>query len=506
MNKRGKVYLVGAGPGDPGLITVKGLTCIKKAEVLVYDRLVNKRLLNFTPEACEKIYVGKKPDHHTLTQTEINCLLVEKALAGKKVVRLKGGDPFVFGRGGEEAEELQARGIPFEIVPGITSAVAVPAYAGIPVTYRDYASCFTVITGHEDPTKQESALDWEKLAGGGGTLIFLMGVGNLPEIIQKLLMQGRKPTTPAALISRGTGPEQQVVVGTLTDIVEKAQSAKISSPAVIVVGEVVTLREKLAWFEQKPLFGKRILVTRARAQASELSRCIEELGGEAWEFPLIEITEPLDFRPLDRAIDRLSDYDWLVFTSVNGVDAFFKRLRRQQKDIRALSGLKLCAVGPKTEKRLTEMWLQVDYVPEEYRAEAIAAGLQERIQPGERVLLPQADLARSILADELQKMGAKVERVTAYSTVCTDNKADLLREMLAAGKIHYLTFTSSSTVRNFVQKIGTSQIKTLLQGVKVVSIGPVTSSTARSLGLTVDLEAKEFTIEGIIAALIADQS
>ncbi|NLM52728.1 MAG: uroporphyrinogen-III C-methyltransferase [Firmicutes bacterium] len=504
MKQKGIVYLVGAGPGDPGLITLKGLACIKEAEVLVYDRLVNKKLLHFAPDHCEKIYVGKKPHHHTFTQDEINQLLAEKALAGKIVVRLKGGDPFVFGRGGEEAEVLAAKGVPFEIVPGITSAVAVPAYAGIPVTYRDYTSSFTVITGHEDPTKKVSALDWEKIAAGGGTLIFLMGVGKLPEIVKKLLVNGRKATTPVAIISRGTRPEQQVVVSTLAEIVEKTATAKVTSPAVIVVGEVVRLREKLAWVEKKPLFGKRILVTRARAQASELSRRIEKLGGEAWEFPLIEIKEPLDFQPLDQALAQIDRYSWLIFTSVNGVDAFFTRLRRHKKDARALHGLKICAVGPKTKERLTEMCLDVDYMPNEYRAEAIAAGLQGKIQPGQWVLLPQGDLARPVLANALQKMGAKVDKVTVYRTVCTGEKAGLLREMLAAGKIHYLTFTSSSAVRNFVETIGPEKIKALLSGVKLISIGPVTSATARSLGLPVDLEAKEYTIDGIMKVLIAD--
>ncbi|MCR3922930.1 MAG: uroporphyrinogen-III C-methyltransferase, partial [Firmicutes bacterium] len=451
MTNQGIVYLVGAGPGDPGLITVKGLECIKKADVLVYDRLVSKRLLSYAPNNCEMIYVGKLPDRHTLRQEEINQLLVEKGCAGKVVTRLKGGDPFVFGRGGEEAKLLQAHGVSFEVVPGITSAIAVPAYAGIPVTHREYASSFAVITGHEDPTKNESSIDWNKISTGIDTLVFLMGVGNLPFIVKKLVANGRSMETPVALIRWGTRPEQSVLTGTLHDIVQKVQEAHFTSPAIILVGEVVKLRETLTWFEQKPFFGKRVVVTRSREQASELSRRIEDLGGEAWEFPAIEITEPADFGPLDEAISRLESYDWVIFTSVNGVDAFFNRLRFHHGDVRALKGAKLCAIGPKTKERLTAMCLQVDYVPSEYRAEAVLAGLRSKLHPGERILLPRADIARSILPETLQTLGAEVDNVIAYRTIHGNGDAVLLKELLADGMIHYVTFTSSSTVRNFVE-------------------------------------------------------
>lgn len=501
MAKQGMVYLVGAGPGDPGLITVKGLECIKKADVLVFDRLAAKRLLSFAPQGCEMIYVGKLPDRHTLRQEEINRLLVEKALQGKTVTRLKGGDPYIFGRGGEEAELLAQNGVPFEVVPGITSAVAVPAYAGIPVTHRDFTSSFAVITGHEDPTKDESSIAWEKIATGIGTLVFLMGVGNLPLIVEKLVQNGRAADTPVALIRWGTRPEQQTLTGTLADIVEKARQAGFTSPAIIIVGEVVRLRDTLSWFEKKPLFGRRVVVTRSREQASDLSRRIEELGGEAWEFPAIEIAEPEDFGPMDEAIGRLNSYHWLVFTSVNGVHAFFARLRHQGRDIRDLKGAKICAIGPKTRESLEQMCLRVEYVPAEYRAEAVLEGLKGKLRPGERVLLPRADIAREILPKTLWQMGAEVDNVVAYRTVRGGGDAALLKELLAEGMVHYVTFTSSSTVKNFVELLGADDLPGLLAGVKLVSIGPITSQAARDLGLNIDMEAKEYTIDGLVEAL-----
>lgn len=502
MAKEGIVYLVGAGPGDPGLITVKGLECIKKAEVLVYDRLVSKRLLSYVPKNCEMIYVGKLPDRHTLRQEEINQLLVDKGLAGKVVTRLKGGDPYVYGRGGEEGELLRANGVLFEVVPGITSAIAVPAYAGIPVTHRDCTSSFAIITGHEDPTKTESSIAWDKIATGIGTLVFLMGVANLPLIVKNLLDNGRSATTPVALIRWGTRPEQEVLTGTLADIVARVEEAGFTSPAIIIVGEVVKLRQTLSWFEEKPFFGKRVVVTRSREQASDLSRRIEELGGEAWEFPAIEIIPPLDFTPLDQAIAKITTYQWLIFTSVNGVDAFFSRLRHHGGDIRDLKGAKLCAIGPKTKERLEEMCLRVEYVPSEYRAEAVLAGLRGKLHPGEKVLLPRADIARAILPETLAaEMGAEVDDVVAYQTIRGGGDASLLKELLAEKMIHYVTFTSSSTVKNFVEMLGVQELPHLLAGVKLVSIGPITSAAARDLGLTIDCEATEYTIEGLVAAL-----
>ena len=497
----GKVYLVGAGPGDPGLLTVKGMNCIAAADVIVYDRLVSRRLLNYARPGAELIYVGKLPQRHTLKQEEINELLLNKALEGHTVVRLKGGDPYLYGRGGEEGEHLVENGVPFDVVPGITSAIAVPAYAGIPVTHRDFTSSFAVITGHEDPLKNETSVAWDKIATGIGTLVFLMGVANLPFIVEKLIAGGRAPTTPVALVRWGTRPEQTTLTGQLDNIVKKVKEADFRSPAVIIVGEVVSLREKLQWFEHKPLFGKRVVVTRSRNQASVLSQRIEELGGEPLEFPVIEIVPPSDYAPMDRAIDRISTYNWLIFTSVNGVDSFFNRLRHQQKDIRDLKGLRLCAIGPKTKEALEQKALIVDYVPSEYRAEAIIEHLRCVIKTGEKVLLPRADIARKILPETLTAMGAVVDNVEAYRTLRGAGDAAYLREMLKDKLIHIVTFTSSSTVRNFVELLGEG-FKELLTGVTLASIGPITTSTANKLGLKIDLEAREYTIEGLLQGIV----
>lgn len=505
MNKEqikiGKVYLVGAGPGDPGLITLKGMNSIAAADVIVYDRLVSRRLLHYARPGVELIYVGKLPQRHTLQQEEINALLLDKALQGCTVVRLKGGDPYLYGRGGEEAELLVENGVPFEIVPGITSAISVPAYAGIPVTHRDFTSSFAVITGHEDPDKDETRIAWDKIATGIGTLVFLMGVSNLPLIVQKLMEGGRAPSTPVALVRWGTRPEQATLTGQLENIVQKVQEAGFQAPAVIIVGEVVSLREKLKWFEHKPLFGKRVVVTRARSQASALSERLEALGAEPLEFPVIEIAEAADYAPMDRAIARISTYSWLIFTSVNGVESFFNRLRYQQKDIRDLSGLRLCAIGPKTRAALEQKGLIVDYVPSEYRAEAIIEHLSGVIEPGDRVLLPRADIAREILPETLTALGAEVDNVEAYRTLRGGGDALYLRQLLREGLIHFITFTSSSTVRNFVELLG-EDVKALLAGVTLASIGPITTSTAEELGLKVDLEARSYTIEGLLQVIV----
>lgn len=497
---KGKVYLIGAGPGDIKLITVKGLECIQKADVIVYDRLANPRLLSYRRPDAELIYVGKSPDRHTLTQDEINRVLVEEGLKGKVVARLKGGDPYVFGRGGEEGEELRKAGVDFEEVPGITSAISVPAYAGIPITHRDFTSTFTVITGHEEPGKETSNINWPRLAQDPGTLVFLMGVGNLPQIVDKLLANGKDAQTPIALIRWGTRPEQQVVTGTLANIVDEVNKAGLKSPAIIIIGQVVTLRDTLRWFEDQPLFGKRVLVTRSREQASVLSEKLEALGAEAWEYPTIQIKEPDQLAALDEAVATAGDYQWIIFTSVNGVKAFFQRLKAQKLDIRSLKDAKICAIGPKTAEALEERGLLVDVMPEVFRAEAVIEALQGRIQPGDRVLLPRADLARQVLVDSLQQLGAQVHEVVAYQTVMAD-AADtaLLLEKLRAGEIHVLTFTSSSTVTNFLRLLG--EHRELLEGITVACIGPITAETARKNGLTVDICAEQYTIDGLVAAI-----
>lgn len=500
--EQGKVFLIGAGPGDVKLITVKGLECIKKADTIVYDRLANARLLSFRREDADLIFVGKGPDNHTLTQDEINQVLVREAEKGKVVARLKGGDPYVFGRGGEEAEVLRSKNIPFEIVPGITSAIAVPAYAGIPVTHRDFTSTFTVITGHEDPTKEETNINWPRLASDPGTLIFLMGVGNLPKIVEKLTSNGKAGNTPVALIRWGTRPEQQVVTGTLDNIIDEVKKAGLTSPAIIIVGQVVTLRDTLKWFENKPLFGQRVLVTRSREQASMLAEKIEELGGEAWEFPTIAIKPPVELGALDRAIKETSTYDWIIFTSVNGVKAYFNRLHQLKIDIRSLGKVKFCAIGPKTQEALEEKGLVVDYVPEKFVAEAIVDGLKDKLQPGQRILLPRADLARPILVDCLKEMDMVIDEVIAYRTVLGSEDKEILINKLINKEISVITFTSSSTVKNFMTLLENQDKSEILKNLKIACIGPITADTASEAGLAVDVIAEDYTIDGLIEALV----
>ena len=497
------VYLVGAGPGDPGLLTIKGMECIQKAAVLVYDRLVNSELLKYAPEDCEMIYVGKSPDRHTLRQEEINQLLVEKAKEKGTVTRLKGGDPFVFGRGGEEAETLRENNIPFEIVPGISSSIAAPAYAGIPVTHRDCASSFAVITGHEDPEKSNSSINWENLASGVDTLVFLMGVGNLKYIVENLTKYGRKPTTPVALVRWGTTKKQQTLVGTLETIVDLVAQKGFTSPAVTIVGEVVSLRDTLKWFEDKPLFGKRVLVTRARAQASDLSQLLIAQGAQVIEFPTIEIQPPASYELLDQAIEKVEEYDWIVFTSVNGVDYFTDRLLLKDRDWRDLKGLKICAIGPKTAEKLLDLGLKIDYVPPEYRAEGIIEGLQERGIQGKKILLARAEVARDILPEQLEALGAQVTVAPTYQTIVPEVSTGEAAALLQGEKVDLITFTSSSTVKNFKKLWEKMQDTAIFQGALTACIGPITAKTAQEEGFQIDIQAKEYTIEGLVEAITA---
>lgn len=500
--KAGKVYLVGAGPGDPKLITLKGLEAIKKADVLVYDRLAHPSLLNHAKADVEKIYVGKLPDKHTLQQEEINQLLVDKALEGKTVTRLKGGDPTVFGRVGEEALLLKENNILFEIVPGITSSIAVPAYAGIPVTHRDFTSSFAIVTGHEDPTKNESNINWEKLSTATGTIIFLMGVANLQLIKDKLIANGRDENTPVALIRWGTRVEQQTVTGTLKDIVQRVEEAGLTSPAIIIIGEVVTLRDQLKWFENKPLFGKRILVTRARSQASELSEMIQDLGGEAVEFPVIKIVPSTQHEEYGKVIKELESFDWVIFTSVNGVSSFFAKLKEQKVDIRRMSKARIAAIGPKTAELLEEKGLNVEVLPMEFMAEGLLDSLDEHLQPGQKALLPRADIARKILPEKLKEKGLEVVEIDAYETVIdAENKVEIV-ELLKEKRINVITFTSSSTVKNFIESLEGEDVKELLEGVTLASIGPITTETATKLGLDINITAEEYTISGLVDAIV----
>ncbi len=499
--KRCMVYLVGAGPGDPKLITVRGLECIKKADVIIYDYLVNIELLKAAKPDIEMIYVGKQGGAHTMEQDDINQLLVKKAKEDKIVTRLKGGDPYIFGRGGEEAIVLRENNVPFEVVPGITAAIATPNYAGIPVTHRDFTSTFGLITGHEDPTKNESSIDWAKISTGIGTIAFYMGIKNLPHITEQLIKHGRSKDTPVAVIRWGTTPQQKTVTGTLDTIVEKTKDIK--PPAITIVGEVVKLRDQLNWFETKPLFGKTIVVTRSREQASEFADQLHEYGAHVIEFPTIEITKPDSIKPLDEAIKNISGYHWLVFTSINGVDAFFQRLFELGKDIRDLKGIKLCAIGPATEEGIRRYHLQVNCRPPKFVAESVVEELKKVTSiKGERFLLPRADIARSFLPEELQKLGGEVTDLVAYKTVMAQPKDINLLDKMKKGEIDMVTFTSSSTVRNFLQIIGEKDVAALNKYVHFGSIGPITTQTAEEMGLRVAIKAKEYTIPGLVDAIL----
>ena len=501
----GTVYLIGAGPGDPGLLTLKGQRCLAAADVVVYDYLANDALLVHARPDAARIYVGKRGGDHTLPQDQITALLVEQARAGKIVARLKGGDPFIFGRGGEEAEELRAAGIPFEVVPGVTSAIAAPAYAGIPLTHRDFTSSVAFITGHEDPDKPRSDIAWDKLATGVGTLVFLMGVGNLPEIVTQLTRHGRSPETPVALIRWGTRADQQTVTGTLHDIVDRVAAAGLKPPAVIVVGEVVALREKLRWAEGRPLFGRRIVVTRAREQASALAERLQAEGAEVLEFPAIEIVPPESWEPLDAAVGRVGDYRWIIFTSANGVRFFWERLHAAGRDVRDLFGMTVCAIGPATAAGLQSLGVRADIVPAEFKAEALVEAIGTAAGAdglrGSRVLLARAVEARDVLPEELKRRGALVDVVPAYRTVKSAPDAEVLRDMLREGKIHAVTFTSSSTVKHFLELVG-EEAETLLKGVVVASIGPITAETAARHGIVSHIVPENYTIPALAEALI----
>lgn len=501
-SKKGKVYLVGAGPGDPSLLTIKGLWCLQEADVVVYDRLVGEYLLTCGRPDAELIYVGKTTDHHTLKQGEINRLLVELASSGKTVCRLKGGDPFVFGRGGEEAEELAAAGIPFEIVPGITSAVAVPAYAGIPVTHRDCASAFMVATGHRRRDRAgEEGFDCDFIRGGNCTAVFLMGYENLPAIVSNLKSQGWDEQTPVALVHWGTRAEQRTVTGTLSNIEEVVREARIGPPSIFIAGKVVNLKRVLEWREARPLFGQRILITRALNQTEEFARKIMELGGEPVSLPVLSIEPVEDTALLEKALGRLGCYDWLIFTSVNGVRFFMEALRERNIDIREVKG-RIAAIGPATAAALARLGLKVAYRPDEFRAEALLEGLSGAIPAGSRVLVPRAAEAREVLVEGLAARGVDVEVVAVYRTRPSGERfLPVVRELLEEGRISVITFASSSAVRNFAALLG-DDLHRLVGRSRIACIGPVTSGTARELGLQVGVEAGVYTIDGLLQAII----
>ena len=497
--KKGKVYLVGAGPGDPGLITLKGAECLARADAVVYDHLVSNCILDHAPASADKIYAGKMGGSHCAEQDDINHLLIKLASSGKIVVRLKGGDPYLLGRGSEEAAALKAAGIPFEVVPGITSASAVPAYAGIPVTQRGLASSLTILTGHEDPTKRSSHIRWDMLAKSGSTLVILMGMQNLPLITALLLKHGMKPGTPAAVIRDGTLPTQFTIAGTLKNIAVKASEAGMTAPAVIVIGRVVDMRRDLRWFDLFPLFGKRVLVTRASSQAGSFERLLIERGAQPVLFSSIEIRPIAGKQDLDRSISGLKEYDWVVFTSVNGVDAFFRRMNDLKLDSRALAGLKIGAIGPMTARSLSERGITADYIPGVYTGQGFIRGLSKSTAGGKRFLIPRADIADDEITAGLKKLGAQVDDIAVYHTARPRRKLDRLKNLLLPGNLDVITFTSSSTVTNLLAGLGSVGIGRI--SAKIACIGPKTAATARKAGLKVDILAREQTIAGLIDAM-----
>ena len=497
--KTGKVYIIGAGPGDAGLITLKAVEALLAVDVVVYDNLVNEELLKFAPSQAKFIYAGKKGGDHTLSQDRINELLVKEARAGNTVARLKGGDPFIFGRGGEEAQILAENNIEFEIIPGVTSAIAVPAYAGIPLTHRGFTSTVAFVTGHEDPTKEKSDIDWSALAKIG-TLVFLMGVKNLPQITKELIKNGKAPETPVALIRNGSLPTQQVLVGMLSNIVILAHANDFRPPAILVVGGVVDLRDTLRWFDNKPLFGLGVVITRPERQADDLARLLLEQGANPISFPTIAIEPPDDWGELDKALKQLESYHWLIFTSANGVRFFFERLRQKEKDIRDLKGIKICCIGPATARQIEEKDIKVDLVPDEFIAEGILKSFSALNVRGKKILLPRAAQARDILLEGLKNQGAEVDVVTVYRTINSGRKKEEFMALLDTHEVDIITFTSSSTVTNFVEIMGKDFV--LPPQVRVACIGPVTTATAKKAGFQVDIEQKEYTMSGLVQSLI----
>lgn len=497
-DKKGKVYLVGAGPGDVKLITLRACELLLRADVIIYDHLANPKILKFASDGAEIIYVGKSSHNHTMPQSEITDTIIRNAEAGKTVVRLKGGDPFVFGRGGEEASALVDENIEFEIVPGITSAISVPAYAGIPITSRTFATSFAVITGHESVDKSGCGIKWDKISDGVDTLVFLMGVEGLPDIVGNLISNGRPENTPVALVRWGTYPYQQTLIGTLADIVQKVKDANFKAPAVIVVGDVVKLREKISWYEKKPLFGRRIIVTRSDEQAEAFSEKLEELGADVFEYSTIRILPPKDYAELDSAISQMNIFNWVIFTSVNGVNHFFKRLLETKKDIRVFGQAKIGAIGSKTADAISDLKLNVDYIPSKYVAESVVAEFPDDIM-GKRILIPRSANARSELPNGLTQKGADVCVVNVYRTDIDLSHSQDVRKTLKEGAVDIITFTSSSTVENFVALAGNERIN---DNAIVACIGPITAKTASDYGMKPSIVADEYTTDGLVDAIV----
>ncbi len=493
----GVVYLVGAGPGDPGLMTVRGAELVASADVILYDRLIPQAALSGAREDAELVYVGKRPGAPEIPQSEIETTMVESARAGRSVVRLKGGDPFVFGRGGEEAETLAAAGVPFEVVPGVTAGVAAPAYAGIPVTHREDASAVAFIAGHEDPSKDGSSIDWDALARFRGTLVLYMSVKRLPDVAARLIAGGRSADEPAAAVERGTTPAQRTVSATLADLPDAVAAAGIAPPAVMLIGPVAARRETIGWLERRPLFGLRVVVTRARAQASGLAATLAALGADVIELPAIRVVPRIDSAEVSDAVGAIHSYALVCLTSPNGVRLLFDALEAAGLDARALANATVAAIGPGTARALAARGIRADVVPERSVAEALVESLEVVDVTDRPVLVARAADARDVLPDALRERRAKVDVVALYETVAEEPDPEAVE---AASSADYVTFTSSSTVRNFVAAIGGG----FPERARVVSIGPVTSEAAREAGLTVDLEAESHDLDGLVEALVAD--
>jgi len=499
------VYLIGAGPGDPGLISVRGLQCLEAADVVLHDHLVHPRLLRRARPDAEKIDLGVAAPG-PMEQEAICYLLAEKAREGKVVARLKWGDPFVFDRGGSEALFLHEQKVPFEVIPGIPAGLAAAAYAGVPLTYPGGGDTLTFVRGHEDEAAGQASVDWSSLASLDGTIVCYAGPSQLPHILTSLIEHGRAPGEPAALIYNGTLPTQETVLGSLEEIAQAAKESDDRRPAILVVGRVTALREHLRWFDARPLFGKRILITRPREQSDEFVDLIESFGAEAIEAPMIRILPPDDYGALDRACLELESFDWIVFSSVNAVDAFMKRLARSPYDVRALKGVRICAVGPSTAGRLAREGLKVDLVPSEFRAEAVTHAMAE-VAPlaGARVFLPRADIGREVVGDELRRQGANVTEVVAYRTVVADlerdGEPDIYR-MLLERRIDVVTFTSPSAVRNFVRVLGAEPAADLLRPITVASIGPVTAEAAAQCNIHTTVMPAAYTTRALAEAIV----
>lgn len=505
MNIRPVVYLIGAGPGDPGLITARGLACLASADVVLYDHLVHPRLLRHAAPHAERIDLGKAAPQ-PMAQEAICYLLAEKAREGKRVARLKWGDPFVFDRGGEEALFLHEQGVPFEVVPGIPAAIGTPSYSGVPVTYPGGGDTLTLVRGHEDESQTAPQVDWESLARLEGTIVCYAGTRQLPAILEALLSHGRQASDPAVVIYDGTLPGQQTVDGTLEELAQLTRLSRPRRPAILVVGRVVALRQHLRWFDDRPLFGKRVVVTRPREDAADLVDLLTLLGAEAIEAPMITIRPPEDWAPLDAAVDEVSRFDWILFTSVNAVDHFMQRLYRGAGDVRELKGVRLCAVGPSTRDRLLGYGVRVDLVPGDFRAEGVVAALAAEGPVESRAfLLPRADEGREKLAEALRAAGAEVTDVTAYRTIAAEPELEQhpdVYRMLLDRAIDVVTFTSAAAVRNFVQTYGAEQAADLLQQTRVAVCGPVTREAAARLGVPVTIMPAEYTLPALVQAIV----